>query len=218
MSIKKLREIMDYRNFKLRSLSSLLFLLLYFLIISINLNLIVVLVSFIYFLIILEIYFYFKIIFKLIYIYIFLSIISFYIYFYSYFNLYEFNLVILTIITFDIFSYYVGSLYGKNKLYFKISPNKTYEGLFGGIFFSNLLSLIYTFIFFKGQLFQYIILINIVISLSFFGDLIESYFKRINQIKNSSNYIPGHGGFFDRFDSFIFAIIFIVIFKIVNIL
>ena len=40
---------------------------------------------------------------------------------------------------------------------------------------------------------------------SFFGDILESYFKRISNIKNSSTWIPGHGGLFDRFDSFILS-------------
>ena len=47
---------------------------------------------------------------------------------------------------------------------------------------------------------------TIIIILSFLGDVIESYFKRINNLKNSSNFLPGHGGFFDRFDSFILCI------------
>ena len=49
--------------------------------------------------------------------------------------------------------------------------------------------------------------ILIIILSGFLGDVIESYFKRINNLKNSSNFLPGHGGFFDRFDSFIFAIV-----------
>ena len=48
-------------------------------------------------------------------------------------------------------------------------------------------------------------------SFAFIGDIIESYFKRKNKIKNSSNFLPGHGGFLDRFDSFIFAIFFMLI-------
>ena len=51
------------------------------------------------------------------------------------------------------------------------------------------------------------ILANLVIVFSFFGDLIQSYFKRLNFLKDSGNFIPGHGGFFDRFDSFLLVII-----------
>ena len=51
------------------------------------------------------------------------------------------------------------------------------------------------------------ILANLVIAFSFFGDFIQSYFKRLNSLKDSGNLIPGHGGFFDRFDSFLLVII-----------
>ena len=53
------------------------------------------------------------------------------------------------------------------------------------------------------------LIINLInIFFAFTGDIIESYFKRKNKIKNSSEMIPGHGGIFDRFDSFLFSIIF----------
>ena len=51
------------------------------------------------------------------------------------------------------------------------------------------------------------ILANLVIVFSFFGDVIQSYFKRLNYLKDSETFIPGHGGFFDRFDSFLLVII-----------
>ena len=52
-------------------------------------------------------------------------------------------------------------------------------------------------------------------ALSIIGDLIESYFKRKNNIKDSSNYLPGHGGYFDRFDSFIASIIILTLFSFI---
>ena len=59
-----------------------------------------------------------------------------------------------------------------------------------------------------GTFFGIILGLLFIIVLAFVGDIIESFFKRVNDIKNSSNFLPGHGGFFDRFDSFLFAIIF----------
>jgi len=107
---------------------------------------------------------------------------------------------------FDIFSYFFGKAIGKTKL-INISPKKTIEGLVGGIIVSSLFAIIFSYYFeilINIQLFIYIVLI-IFSSLS--GDLVESYFKRKNNLKNSSNIIPGHGGVFDRFDSFLFSII-----------
>ena len=89
----------------------------------------------------------------------------------------------------------------------KISPNKTYEGLLGGIIIALFLSLLFSYLFGMIINFDLIIFIFIIIISSFIGDLIESYFKRKSNLKNSSEFIPGHGGVFDRFDSFIFSII-----------
>ena len=118
----------------------------------------------------------------------------------------NFNLYILTVITFDIFSYLIGKTLGKNKLT-KISPNKTYEGLFGGFIISLFLSLLFAFIFEIIVNIELIFYILLIISCAFIGDIIESFFKRKNNLKNSSEFIPGHGGVFDRFDSFLFSII-----------
>ena len=92
------------------------------------------------------------------------------------------------------------------------SPNKTIEGLLGGflISFTSGISLSYFLnININVKLISFIF---IIILTSFLGDLIESYFKRINNLKNSSEFIPGHGGVLDRFDSFLFSIIFFSIF------
>ena len=118
----------------------------------------------------------------------------------------NFNLFILIVISFDIFSYVIGKNFGKNKLT-KISPNKTYEGLFGGFIISLFLSLLFAFIFEIIVNIELIFYILLIILCAFTGDIIESYFKRKNDLKNSSEFIPGHGGVFDRFDSFLFSII-----------
>jgi len=109
----------------------------------------------------------------------------------------------------------VGKNYGKNKILINISPNKIYEGLFGGILFTNTVCLlIYFFIDLSKIDYNLFTLANFVIFFSFFGDLIQSYFKRLNILKDSGNLIPGHGGFFDRFDSFLLVIIPISVLKL----
>ena len=150
---------------------------------------------------------------KILILYIILSFFFFILYYNYYFNIIEFNLFILTIIIFDISSYLVGTYLGKKKIFQYISPNKTYFGLIGGFILSNIFSLFYILYFNKKILLDNIFLINFIIIFAFIGDIIESYFKRKNNLKNSSKFIPGHGGFFDRFDSFIFAIIFLFIYK-----
>ena len=198
---------MDYKNFSIRLLFSSLFVFVYLLILYINFHYIFYIIILIYFFIFLEIYLNFS---KYKIIPIFYILISFAFFYNIDFNnqiILFFNLYIVSITSFDIFSYLVGNFFGKNQL-LKISPNKTIEGFIGGFIFSILISLLFS-IYFKLNinlnLFAFIILL---ILSAFIGDIIESYYKRKNNLKNSSEYIPGHGGVFDRFDSFLFSIIF----------
>ncbi|MGV3632570.1 MAG: phosphatidate cytidylyltransferase [Bacteroidota bacterium] len=115
-------------------------------------------------------------------------------------------LIYFLILTFDGFSQIIGQLAGKNKLTPKISPNKTFEGLLGGV-----LSVIVTlFIWFPPENFLVIVLCTffgaLISVIAFCGDLLASFYKRINEVKDFSKLIPGHGGVLDRFDSFIFTL------------
>ncbi len=202
---------MDYKNFSLRIFISLIFIFIYSICLFINFGLVFYLIIIIYILVLLEIIVYFK---KYKLIPIIYILISFFFMLNINFNqefFYIFNLFVSIVIIFDVFSYFVGKLYGKNKL-IKISPNKTIEGLFGGIFFSFLSSLIFAYYI---DLKIDIILISFIILIqftAFSGDIIESVYKRKNNLKDSSEFLPGHGGVFDRFDSFLFSIIFYSIF------
>ena len=93
-----------------------------------------------------------------------------------------------------------------------ISGNKI---IFIYYFFLSFFLLIY-FYFNYDQInfFSIVSLVNLTILVSIIGDLTESYFKRINNIKDSSKYLPGHGGYFDRFDSFISSIIMLSFFSL----
>ena len=207
MNILKLKENMVYKNFVLRLFFSLIFILIYFLCLYINFEFVYYLIFFIYFLVFFEILIYFQK-YKLIpLLYIFISFVFFLMIDFNLNIFLNFNLFLLAVITFDIFSYIVGKSLGKNK-FIKISPNKTVEGLIGGLIFSLLISLFYSlFVNIKINL-ELLIFIKLIIFAAFIGDMIESYYKRKNKLKNSSELIPGHGGVFDRFDSFLFSIIF----------
>jgi len=118
--------------------------------------------------------------------------------------------VILICIFTDLGGYFFGKIFKGPKLG-KISPNKTYSGIFGGYF----LSLVFMYSVYEIKLItsQYLILnlnfIIFVLLLSFIsqaGDLIISYFKRLAKIKDTGKIIPGHGGLLDRFDGMLFAI------------
>ena len=198
---------MDYKNFFLRSLFSILFIVSYILITFLNFNFVFYLILFLYLLVFFEIYFYFEKYKLYPLIYIIISLIFFLLIDFNEGNFLKFNIFVFIVVVFDTFSYIIGKTLGKNKL-IKISPHKTIEGLIGGIFFSLIFSLIlFNYLQFEINITELIYILFVII-FAFLGDIIESYFKRKNNLKNSSLLIPGHGGIFDRFDSFLFSIIF----------
>jgi len=112
----------------------------------------------------------------------------------------------MIIITFDIFSYFFGKIFGKTKI-LRVSPNKTLEGFLGGFITTYVFCFLYLIYFNLKINISLILITSLILIFAFIGDIIESYFKRKNYLKNSSNFIPGHGGVFDRFDSFLCSII-----------
>ena len=125
------------------------------------------------------------------------------------YNLNDFLLIITICIFTDIGGYVFGNIFKGPKLT-RISPKKTYSGVFGGLLLSLIAGLIFTNYFlidqkiFNEDLFL-LILILFISMISQVGDLIISYFKRKAKIKDTGKIIPGHGGLLDRIDGMIFV-------------
>lgn len=104
----------------------------------------------------------------------------------------------------DIGAYFTGSLIGRMKLAPHVSPNKTWEGLLGGLVVSTMLGyLLSSWVLLspiEGAILGMVIALSTVA-----GDLVESKFKRTAQIKDSGRLLPGHGGILDRIDGYIYA-------------
>ncbi|CAN1598055.1 CdsA CDP-diglyceride synthetase [Candidatus Pelagibacterales bacterium] len=134
----------------------------------------------------------------------FLSLIKIY-------NFQDYNLNFLWLILIawltDIGGYVFGKLFGGPKL-IKISPNKTWAGAFGSLILSQFAFLIF-FLNSDYKLNLNIFFFQIFLSIiGQVGDILMSYIKRINNKKDASNFIPGHGGFLDRVDGLIWIFIF----------
>ena len=93
---------------------------------------------------------------------------------------------------------------GKNPLFPRVSPKKTWEGFLGGLVFALIAAFIFQNFHPDQSIGFYIIVAFITSVLATLGDLIQSHFKRYANVKDSGSLIPGHGGFFDRMDSAIF--------------
>jgi len=114
--------------------------------------------------------------------------------------------LIATVWAGDVSAFLAGTLFGRHKLYPKISPNKTYEGLAGAIVGSVIVALSFALLF-LSQL-EKGLCIFLALGLGFLGqlgDFTESMLKRSARVKDSGSLIPGHGGMLDRLDSFLFS-------------
>ena len=109
----------------------------------------------------------------------------------------------------DTFAFFVGSKFGETYIAKKISPNKTLEGLIGGL----LASLFFGVIVFHNAQLPYVFAIYFVLGgfFAFMGDLLISYFKRQSGVKDTGTILPGHGGILDRIDSHLLATPFLLI-------
>jgi len=101
----------------------------------------------------------------------------------------------------DIGAYFIGKKFGKRKLAKNISPGKTIEGALGG-FVCNIICASVLVYFFAISFYIMLFFASIITALSIFGDIYQSFLKRQANLKDSGSIIPGHGGLFDRLDSF----------------
>ncbi|ATZ17963.1 phosphatidate cytidylyltransferase [Mesoplasma melaleucae] len=144
----------------------------------------------------------------------------------------------LIVILTDTFAYIFGVAFGKHKMAPVISPKKSWEGAIGGFTVAFVVSVLIAILFFffikshamfsnymsnidnnlgKGVvILLYILLAALISFIGQLGDLFFSLIKRINDIKDFSNLIPGHGGVLDRLDSFMLVFLFMYFFTLIN--
>jgi phosphatidate cytidylyltransferase len=106
----------------------------------------------------------------------------------------------------DTGAYIVGSQLGRTKLLPRISPKKTWEGFFGGFALTFLVAWGLSTIFKEIRTEHWLVLAGISSIFGTIGDLVESMLKRSFEVKDSGSLLPGHGGFLDRFDAFLFLV------------
>jgi phosphatidate cytidylyltransferase len=105
----------------------------------------------------------------------------------------------------DTGAYITGKLLGKHKMFPRVSPKKTWEGLAGGLLMALLITWLGRPLFPNIPVLHLWILCPVIVLTGTFGDLVESTWKRAAGVKDSGKLMPGHGGILDRIDSLIFA-------------
>jgi phosphatidate cytidylyltransferase len=120
----------------------------------------------------------------------------------------NYAIIIMALVwTSDTFAYFGGRTLGKHKLAERISPKKTWEGSIIGFVFTLIIGVLIKIFFYDGFSYAHILAVSVITGVfAQIGDLFESNLKRSVLIKDSSQLIPGHGGFLDRFDSLLFAV------------
>jgi len=108
--------------------------------------------------------------------------------------------------TFDTFAYLVGIKFGKHKIMPTVSPKKSWEGFAGGFIFTIIAAFLTVSYFLEIELNQIIAISLFLPFTATLGDFIESHYKREAGVKDSGNFIPGHGGILDRMDAFMITI------------
>lgn len=108
----------------------------------------------------------------------------------------------------DVGAYFVGKSMGKTK-FCETSPNKTIEGVVGGVLVATILGYFFAF---SELSFLAALGVSIIVAIaSVFGDLFESYLKREANVKDSGSLLPGHGGILDRTDGYLFGAILMLV-------
>ncbi len=123
----------------------------------------------------------------------------------SYYPTIVLGLLLLTW-TNDTMAYLIGSQIGRTPLFPRISPKKTWEGTLGGATVAFVMAYLLSLYIPELSLTNWLVLALIISVFGSLGDLVESMLKRSHDIKDSGSLLPGHGGFLDRFDGFIFML------------
>ena len=123
-------------------------------------------------------------------------------------------LVIFSLWINDTMAYIVGSMLGKTPLS-KISPKKTWEGTIGGAVLTVVVIGLIAYFTQRIDVVHACIMAALAAVAGTYGDLFESKLKRMAGVKDSGKIMPGHGGFLDRFDSLLFAAVFVWFYAVI---
>lgn len=106
----------------------------------------------------------------------------------------------------DTGGYFSGTMFGRTKLFERVSPKKSWEGLVGGFVLTIVVAIAFSVLFDTLPMWKWIVMGVIAVISGTYGDLVESLFKRGIKIKDSGRTLPGHGGFLDRFDALLLSV------------